>query len=429
MTYEPGPFFSEQPLNVTLVNPFDPLPGDEVRQGRYAAFARALVAAGHRVTWYSSDFSHTLKRPRDIQRILAACRAAGIDAELVPTLPYTSNVCWARIRSHRALTGDVCRRLNAAEPAPEVVVVSAPPPGLAAAVTDAARARSARVILDIQDLWPETFGRIWPRPLRWMNAIAGRAVARDMRRAESRADVGIGAAEAYRLHFDHRARPGAPSHVLHLGVDLDEFDAAAETPLPEVPPAAADKRWILVAGMLGTALHWPLLTDLAAALAKRRPDVHIMVAGTGPMEGQLRATIAERKLDNVHLLGFQPYPAFCALAGRSDFGLNHYRDDSFVYFPNRVFDYFAADLLVINTVGGELADLLKAHGSGLTTTTFDADAAAGYVDHMLDARPGLDDRRPPKVRRGKWVDRFDRPAIARRLVEIVQGRQSGASLG
>jgi len=407
-------------LNVTLVNPFDPPPGDEVRQGRYAAFARALVAAGHHVTWYSSDFSHTLKRPRDIQRIPAACRAAGIDVDLVPTQPYPSNVCRARIRSHRALTGDVCRRLRDVEEAPQVVVVSAPPPGLAAGVAGAAHGRGARVILDVQDLWPETFARVWPRPLRWLNAIAGLPVARAMRRAEARADAGIGAAEAYRRHFDQHARPGAPSYVLHLGVGLDEFDAAAETPLPQVPPAAADKRWILVAGMLGTSLHWAFLLDLAAELARRTPDVHVMIAGTGPMEGRLRAALAERKLDNVHLLGFQPYPAFCALAGRSDFGLNHYRGDSFVYFPNRVFDYFAADLLVINTVEGELAELLKAREAGFTTATFDVEAAAGYVDRMLAARPGVDDRRPPKARRGEWVDQFDRPAIARRLVEIVQ---------
>jgi glycosyltransferase involved in cell wall biosynthesis len=410
-------------VNVTLVNPFDPLPGDEVRQGRYAALARALVAAGHAVTWYSSDFSHTLKCPRDIQRIQAAGRAAGIVIELIPTLPYPVNVCWARLRSHRKLAGEVRRRLEAAEPAPNVVVVSAPPPGLAAAVTDAAHRRSARVILDVQDLWPETFTRIWPGPLRWLNALAGLPMARAMRHAERMADVGIGVAEEYRRHFAANARPGAPSHVLHLGVDLAEFDAAAESPLPPVPPAAADKRWILVGGMLGTALHWPFLLDLAAALAQRRTDMHVLIAGAGPMAVSLSAAVAARKLDNVHLLGFQPYPAFCSLAGRSDFGLNHYHTDAFVYFPNRVFDYFAADLPVINTVGGELADLLKARQAGFTTTTFDAAAAAKYVARTIATRPEVANRPAPNARRASWVTDFDRPAIARRLVEIVEGQQ------
>jgi glycosyltransferase involved in cell wall biosynthesis len=411
-------------VNVALVNPFDPLPGDEVRQGRYAAFARALVAAGHAVTWYSSDFSHTLKCPRDIQRIPAAGWAAGIVIELIPTLPYPGNVCWARLRSHRKFAGEVRRRLEAAEPAPDVVVVSAPPPGLAAAVTDAAHRRSARVILDVQDLWPETFARIWPGPLRWLSAVAGRPMARAMRHAENHADVGIGVAEEYRLHFERHARPGTPSHVLHLGADLAEFDRYAEAPLPPVPPAAADKRWILVGGMLlGTALHWPFLLDLAAALGQRRLDVHIMVAGSGAMADVLRAAVAARKLANVHLLGFQPYPAFCALATRSDFGLNHCRADSFAYFPNRVFDYFAADLPVINTVGGELANLLKARQVGFTTTTFDAAAAAEYVARTIATRPEVTNRPAPNARRARWVTEFDRPAIARRLVEIVEGQQ------
>jgi len=408
-------------MNITLVNPFDPPPGDEIRPGRYAAFAAALADAGHAVTWLSSDFSHTLKRSRDIQKIPAACKAAGIDIDLAPTAPYHSNVCLARLRSHRQLARAVAHKIAAAQTPPDVVVASAPPPNVAAAAIDAAHARGARAILDVQDLWPETFARVLPAPLRWLGKLALRPMATAMRHAESAADAGIAVAEGYRQHYAARAKPGATSHVLHLGADLAEFDSAAASDLPGVPDAAKGARWILCGGMVGTALHWQFLLDLADQLADA--DVHILVAGTGPAETYLRDQIAARKLGNVHLLGFQPYPAFCALAARADFGLNHYRADSFVYFPNRVFDYFAADLPVINTVGGELADLLAARDAGFTTTSFDAEATAGYVKRMLAARPPTDDRPAPSARRGDWVAAFDRPAIARRLVEIVEEEQ------
>ena len=275
-------------LNVTLVNPFDPLPGDDVRPGRYAAFARALADAGHAVTWCSSDFSHTLKRSRDIGKIQAACKAAGFDVHLVETLPYPKNVCGERLKSHRKLARDTAALLAAAEPAADVVVVSAPPPSLAAAVTDAAHARGARVILDVQDLWPETFTRVMPLLLRPLAKLALRPMAKDMAHAESAADAGIAVAEGYSEHFTARAKAAAQCTVLHLGVDLEQFDRNAAAALPAVPEAAADKRWIFCGGMVGTALHWPFLLDLAAELASAAPDVHIMIAGTGPAEGQSR---------------------------------------------------------------------------------------------------------------------------------------------
>ena len=86
-----------------------------------------------------------------------------------------------------------------------------------------------------------------------------------------------------------------------------------------------------------------------------------------------------------------------------------------------MFDYFAADLPVINTVGGELANLLKTRKAGFTTTNFDAKAAAEYVARMLAARPPVENRPAPRDRRADWVADFDRPAIARKLVEIVEG--------
>jgi glycosyltransferase involved in cell wall biosynthesis len=130
----------------------------------------------------------------------------------------------------------------------------------------------------------------------------------------------------------------------------------------------------------------------------------------------------------VHLLGYQPYPAFCALAARADFGLSHFRGDSRVYFPNRVFDYFAADLPVLSTIPGELAEVLAAHQAGFTTGNFDADATVAYVERTLPGRPPLENRPEPRLRRGAWVERFDRPAIARRAAAILQALAAGGEI-
>ena len=49
---------------VWIQNPFDTLPGDGSRKMRYRLLAEAFVRAGHRVTLWTSDFSHATKRKR-----------------------------------------------------------------------------------------------------------------------------------------------------------------------------------------------------------------------------------------------------------------------------------------------------------------------------------------------------------------------------
>ena len=54
-------------MNVWLVNPFDLLPGEQARIGRYAFFAKMFGEAGHTVTWWVSAFHHVTKSYRNIK--------------------------------------------------------------------------------------------------------------------------------------------------------------------------------------------------------------------------------------------------------------------------------------------------------------------------------------------------------------------------
>jgi hypothetical protein len=74
-------------LLVWLVNPFDPIPGEEEQLRRYAYLAASLREAGHRVVWWSSDFSHRFKRPVDKTAVERAAKALGIVVRSFPPRP------------------------------------------------------------------------------------------------------------------------------------------------------------------------------------------------------------------------------------------------------------------------------------------------------------------------------------------------------
>lgn len=417
-------------MNVALVNPFDPVPGEGIRAGRYATFCAALTSAGHQVTWLSSDWSHILKRRRDTSDLQKECRDQGFKITFASTRPYYRNVSVARWRNHVDLAAAVPTLLGEMSPRPEVILVSTPPPNLAASVGRWAHQKGIPFAVDVQDLWPETYQRLWPRGLGWSNSLACLPIARDARSAYRLSSGGLAVAATYASHYLAHGGAGKACHTLHLGVDLDEFDQSvmSRDALHSQLGVRLDGRLIFAGGSMGSGLHWSYLLDVASLLeARGHDDIRVLVAGTGASEEWVRRQIARRKLGNVALLGQQPYPVFCSLAATSDFGMNHYRADSFVFLPNRVFDYFAADLLLINTMPGELADLIASRQIGFTTPRFDVSSTVDYIESQLRKRLPTTGRPHPRERRGEWVKAFDRPIIASALPGILADIGSASS--
>ena len=79
-------------MDVWLVNPYGPIPGEGWRDYRFTLVARALARRGHNVTWWTAAFSHQTKefRSRDW-----ASRSVDerFTIELVPTPSYSRNIC------------------------------------------------------------------------------------------------------------------------------------------------------------------------------------------------------------------------------------------------------------------------------------------------------------------------------------------------
>ena len=138
-------------MTIWIANPFDNLPPEGARPQRYWLMARAFARAGHRVTLWSSDFSHARKAPRALASD-ARWEGDGFRLVLVPTPSYPRNVCLRRILSHRAFARNL-RNLAELEPQrPDLVIASLPPLASAAALAAFCRARGIAFVVDVMDL-------------------------------------------------------------------------------------------------------------------------------------------------------------------------------------------------------------------------------------------------------------------------------------
>ena len=402
-------------LRIAVANPFDPLPGEPVPPARYASLCRVLAGRGHEVHWFSSDFSHLFKRPRDVEALTAAARQGGYRLTLAPTRPYHTNISPARLLSHRLLTRRLRRTWSSEGLRYDVVLASLPTSGIAMAAAELAHRCNSQLVLDVQDLWPETFERFWPPSLRWANRVAFAPLASQVRRAYRRADALVGVADGYIDHAKPYLRPNVPTAMIPLGVDLDAFDRFRR-PLDQLGlDRPGSQVWLFVSGSLGRYVWVEAIVALMSELHRRDPQRYrVNIVGSGDAEKDLRQAVSG--LPNVRMHGRVSEELFASLATASDVALLPIRPDAQVFLPNRVFQYFAAGLPILSTIPGQLQRLLAEHQAGITCDGDNASAMADAVDELARRRRAT----PLSASRPGWVGQFDRWTIANRFADFLE---------
>ena len=200
-------------MNVWIINPFDNLPVEGYRPQRYWLMSEAFARAGHRVTYWTQNWSHARK---DERRLTAGRPLEDISASLSFTLKfvrvpgYRRNICLKRIWSHWRFAKNWAALVSAATEAPDLIVVSSPPLFIGREVRRFCARTGAKYIVDIMDAWPETFERVAPRwTLGWMRRLA---------RDNYRQAAGITAVAQRYLDLAKSYGAVSPQHLCYHGI-------------------------------------------------------------------------------------------------------------------------------------------------------------------------------------------------------------------
>ena len=364
-------------MDIWIENPFDNLPSEGYRPQRYWLMARAFLAAGHSVRYWTSDFSHANKAPR---RFIEPSSQDPFPIELIPTRPYRSNISLTRVFSHRDYARawlDRARKMSARE-TPDLIIASAPPIGSACAAVQLAQELGARVVIDVQDAWPETFYRLAPRVL--FATLRAR-----IQRAYREADLVSGVCERY------RELTGRSDYLTaYLGID------------PGTPPQRTSRGFRLVyAGNLGKS--YDLKTVIKAVELDSRLTLDVAGAGTFTCE-----------CPRVHFHGYLDQDRLRQLFARCDLGIIPMSEDSWVGLPNKLFDYTAADLAIVSSLKGETAALLAEHHIGSTYQPRTVESLLAAVETAAAT--------PPGAARRLCEERFAAEKIYANYVQEIVGR-------
>jgi glycosyltransferase involved in cell wall biosynthesis len=153
-------------LRIWLLKPGEPVwsDGEDVRLHRTGSLAEYLAKDGHDVVWWTSTFYH----PRKIHRFstdTTLTHGDRIRIEMLHSPGYPKNVSLRRLFDHRKLAQAFRERTRTAD-RPDLIVTALPTIEFCVESVEYGRRSGVPVVIDVRDLWPDTFVDVLPRALR-----------------------------------------------------------------------------------------------------------------------------------------------------------------------------------------------------------------------------------------------------------------------
>lgn len=368
-------------------------------QVRLAALAGGLARAGVEVTVHTG-FPHYPDgeiKPPYRNWPLRVEDADGVRVMRSWVHPAPNRGFARRLANHASLAGSALAAAPAGGPA-DVLLVETPPLLLAGAAIAYARAKRARLVLNVADLWPDSAVEMGT-----LGSPRAIAAARTLERGAYRQAAAI-ACPTEGIFDILQARPESvgKAALMPPAVDLDRFYPQQGQQSINIARGGGQLR-VLYAGTVGLAQGLGTLLDAVAELGRRAPAragvgarsdpgpprVAVTIAGDGADAPALRARLAARGPAGVRMLGAVPAERIPYLYAKSDVAVVMLRDLPIFEgaLPTKLLEAMAAARPVVLAARGEAARLVEAKRCGVVVAPEDPRALAEALA-ALAADPG-----------------------------------------
>lgn len=242
--------------------------------------------------------------------------------------------------------------------------------------------RRTPVVLDIQDMWPDSLGSsgmMRNRAVLWLANAACNLLYR---------------------RCDHIVvlSPGFKALLVTRGVPAEKitvvYNWAEETPQTEMEGLPegfdpSDRFRVLFAGNMGPAQKLDTVLEAAAVLSDQQPGCIFYFMGAGIERDRLLSRVQEMGLPNVRFLPRVPLTQVNGFLAAADALLVHLTDDPLfrITIPSKTQAYLYAGRPILMGVAGNAADLVRQANAGYVFPPGDATALVDAVHRMINDGP------------------------------------------
>lgn len=315
----------------------------------------------------------------------------------VPASSYRKNIDPMRLVSEATFARNIERRWRQEAP-PDCIVVREPPQVVGHAALKIAHVVGAKVISDVYDLWPEFFDQVLPVRMRSRGKTLFAPYYRWRKKNWDASDAVCALAEDYlqRALDTSPALLKRPHRVVYNGIEVEGFREMMAQPSAAIPDKPEGEAWAVYAGSLGNSYDVACMVKAARLLAERKIPCRIMVAGAGPFLSVVQAAHDDPDVPLTYL-GKLPQSDLLPLYERCDIGLCAYSAVSNVEMPDKFYDYSAAGLPIVNSLTGEVQQVIRERNLGLTYEAGSPTDLTDKIEELVE-----DPRRMRQMGRNSW---------------------------
>lgn len=321
------------------------------------AFARALREHGYDVSVLTGfpNYPGGKLYPGYRIKLLQREWMDGISVTRVPLYPSHDQSALRRVANYLSFAASslfyglfCCRRFD--------VIYAYHPPltvGLVAVLLKVFR--RSKVVVDIQDLWPDTLRATGMINNQRALSLIGRVASLTYRMS----DAVVVLSEGFRKRLLNRGVPDKKLDVIRNWADDQKLNAEIKT--IQLTEDAQQFFNILFAGNMGSAQALDSVLDAAEILEKKSSRVRFVLMGKGLDVNRLKDEALRRKLSNVVFLPAVPMEDVGGYLQAADALLVHLRDDELfeITIPSKTQAYMAAGKPILMAVRGDAAELIN----------------------------------------------------------------------
>ena len=384
----------------------------EKKSSRYRTMADVLCEGGYDVEVISSSFRHQNKTQRDIEYIKT------IDSPYKMTLlnepSYKKNISLGRIYSHHCFAKEIISYLSTRKK-PDIIIVSVPSLSVGSAVTKYAKENDIKLIIDIQDLWPEAFKMAINIPV--VSDILFAPMMMQANKIYARADKVMAVSDTYMKRGLSQNSNDTEGLAVFIGTDSS---LVAEATAGKSVDKPADKFWVGYIGALGHSYDIKLVIDALKLLKDKGIDnITFKIMGEGVLMDEFRQYADASGVD-CEFSGFIEYGDMMTTLGACDVAVNPIVGKSVSSIINKVSDYAMAGVPVINTQNSpEYRALIDTYNCGINCESGNAQSVADAIEKLYNDAGLKKSMGENSLRLGK--EKFDRTVTYKSIINLIEG--------
>lgn len=360
----------------------------------------------------TSDFFHRQKR--HFERV---DKLGDITITPLKEPGYSKNVCIKRFFSHRKLANNLREYLEKIEK-PDVIYTAVPSLSVAEVCADYCKNNKVKFIIDIQDLWPETFRMVMNIPI--ISDIVFYPMKKQADKIYALADEIVAVSDTYANRAMIVNKKCKNPTIVYLGTEKETFDNYANGVMPifEGMPnikKVLDNKEILTmvyCGTLGASYDILCVFEALKGLDKNiLSKIVFIVMGDGPRRNEF-----EEKSKGLPCIftGRLPYPEMVWILDKCDIAVNPITKGAAQSIINKHMDYAMAGLPVINTQEcKEYRELIEKYRAGINCRCNNSEDVQDAICVLMSNRKdmGQNSRHLGEIE-------FDRSKKYKKIIEI-----------